>query len=371
MNRKPGLWIAVLLPLFIVAGCGDNKGETKTVIRPVRAIQLSDVSVLFNDVYPGRAKATQEVDLSFRVSGPLIELPVDIGDEVKAGQVLARIDPRDFEVALQNTKGQLSRARAAFTRAEKDYNRFLAIQKKNPGFISQSRIDMARAMRDEASANISSLAATVKNADDRLRDTYLKASFDGTVVAKYVENHEYVNARLPIIRVLDSSQIEMIVNVPESKISLSPYVKGISVRFDAFPRREIAAKIKEIGTEASKTTRTYPVTLIMDQPDDIEILPGMAGNAYPKVIKQSASGEDITLTIPATAVFSPADDGKSYVWRIDPENNTVSRRPVTLGNLTNTGIPVIDGIKAGDWIVTAGVSYLREGQQIKILDEEN
>ena len=370
MNLKPNLLLTAIIPLLFLNACQKEPAEKQEIIRSVRAIKLTDISILTDDVYPGRAKATQEVNLSFRISGPLTELPVDIGDKVKQGDILARIDPRDFEVALQNAKGQLSRTRAAVVRADKDYKRFLNIQSSDPGFISQSKMDMARAMRDEARANSRSLVATVNSAKNRLLDTYLKATFDGIVVAKYVENYEYVNARLPIIRVLDPSAIEMVVNVPETKISLVPYVKSIKVRFDAFPERDIIAKIKEVGSEASQTTRTYPVTLIMEQPDDINILPGMAGNAYPEVSEQLSTDTGISLIIPTTSVFSPTPDGKSYVWVVHPDNKTVSRRVVSLGELTNTGIPIIEGVKAGDWIVTAGVSYLHEGQQVKILQEE-
>ncbi len=368
MNKTFTVSIAFLI-FSLLSGCGNQQEQKKEVIRPVRAIKLSDASILIDDVYPGRAKAVQEVDFSFRVSGPMVELPVDIGDKVKTGDLLGRLDPRDFKVALDNVKGQLSRARAAYARANRDYNRFLEIQKENVGYISQSRVDMARAVRDEANANVRSLLATVKSADDRLRYTHLKATFSGTVVAKYVEKDEFVNARVPVIRVLDSSQIEMIANVPESKISLVQYVTAINVRFDAFPERDIVAKIKEVGTEASRTTRTYPVTLIMEQPTDFKILPGMAGKAYPQLSQAADSGSEITLTIPVTAVFSPTPDDKSYVWIVNEDSMTISRREVTLGYLGNQGILVKAGVKAGEWVVTAGVSFLHEGQKIKLLQE--
>jgi len=370
MNLKLNLLFAAIIPLLFLNACQKEQAEKQEIIQPVRAIKLINTGIVINDVYPGRAKATQEANLSFRVSGPLIALSVDIGDKVKKGDVLARIDPRDFEVALQKAKGQLSRSRVALIRADKEYKRFLDIQTSDPGFISQSKMDMAKAMRDEAKANSQSLMAAVKTAEDRLIDTHLKATFDGTVGAKYVENYEYVNARLPIIRILDSSAIKMVVNVPETKISLVHYVESIKVRFDAFPERDIIATIKEVGFEASQTTRTYPVTLIMDQPTDITILPGMAGNASPEISEQVAIETAVTLIIPATAVFSPTPDGKSYVWVVNPDNKTVSRRAVILGELTNTGIPVTNGVKSGEWIVTAGVSYLQEGQQVKILQEE-
>jgi RND family efflux transporter MFP subunit len=167
-------------------------------------------------------------------------------------------------------------------------------------------------------AEIDSLEASVQSARDELSYTYLRAPFDGTIVAKYVENFEDVQAKQAILRLLDTSRIEMVVDVPETKISNLPYVRNILVRFDAFPSIEIPAEIKEVGREASLTTRTYPITVIMDQPEGATILPGMAGRATAEVAKPEASG----LVVPVAAVFSVAGEDGSYVWVIDETSLT-------------------------------------------------
>jgi RND family efflux transporter MFP subunit len=143
-------------------------------------------------------------------------------------------------------------------------------------------------------------------------------------------------------------------------------VGDIQVRFDAFPDRQIPAEVWEIGTEASQTTRTYPVTLIMDQPEGIKILPGMAGQASGKR-KRAGDAGGRAIEIPVSAVFSPDDTDVSYVWVIDENTKAVSQREVKTGSLTDFGILVNDGLKPGEWIATAGVHYLREGQQVRLL----
>jgi len=197
----------------------------------------------------------------------------------------------------------------------------------------------------------------------------LKAPFDGIVTSTYVENHEDVKAKQPIVRLIDHSEIEMIVNIPENLISHADYLetagKVLKVRFDSFPDREIEAQIKEIGKEASKTTRTYPVTLVMDQPEDIKILPGMAGNAASTVPPAEMQGQS-QVVIPETAVFSP-DENNTYVWVIDDKAKTVNKREVKTGKLLDSGIEVLEGVQPGEWIATAGVHYLKEGQQVRIL----
>ncbi len=360
--------VFLFLALIVLPGCKD-KTPQKEMIRPVRAIQISDPAEFTKRWFPGQAKATQEVDLSFRVAGPLVTLPVNVGDTVRKGHELARIDPRDFQVELRNVQGQLEKTEAELKRAESDYERVIRIQKQDAGAVSQAMIDRKRQLVESNRAEIRSLQAAMDSARDKLDYTYLKAPFDGIVTATYVENYEDVKRKQPIIRLIDNSKIEMIVNIPESLISHADYLKTdgkvLRVRFDSFPGREVEAQIKEIGKEASKTTRTYPVTLIMDQPEDIKILPGMAGNASSTVPPAGTQGQS-QVVIPETAVFSP-DKNNTYVWVIDDKVKKVSKREVKTGKLLDSGIEVLEGIQPGEWIATAGVHYLKEGQQVRIL----
>ncbi len=360
--------ITLLLGIFPFLGCQEEIPK-KEMIRPVRAIQVSDPSEFAKRWFPGQAKAIQEVDLSFRVAGPLITLPVKVGDQVRKGRELARIDPRDFEVNLRDAKGQLAREKAVLERAESDYERVLRIRKKDTGAVSQAMVDRSRQVMDSAKAQLRSLKAAVDSAGDQLSYSHLKAPFDGIISATYVENFEDVKAKQPIVRLIDHSEIEMIVNIPENLISHADYLKTagkvLRVRFDPFPGREIEAQIKEIGKEASKTTRTYPVTLVMDQPADIKILPGMAGNAASTAPPPGIKGQS-QIVIPETAVFS-TNENKTYVWIINEKSKKVSKQEVKSGKLLGSGITIREGIEPGEWIATAGVHYLKEGQQVRIL----
>ena len=229
-------------------------------------------------------------------------------------------------------------------------------------------VDREREAVDRSRAEIESLTAAVEAAKDQLTYTYLNAPFDGTVVAIYVENFEYVKARQPIARIIDHSHIEMIVNVPESLIIYVDDVKKVRIRFDPFPDQEFSGQVKEIGREASQQTRTYPVTVIMDQPEDIKILPGMAGQASGEVQRSEESRQQ-RIEVPIGAVFTPDTEKQNYVWIIDDQTKAASRRAVTTGQLTETGIIIKDGLKPGEWIALAGVHSLREGQQVRILQQ--
>ncbi len=344
----------VLASIGAVAACEENEtATTPEVVRPVRAIKVADPTSLENRTFPGRARASVEVNLAFEVTGRLVEFPIDVGDKVAEGQVLARLDPRDFQNALQAAEAEGARAEAQRDRVA---------QAAATGAVSQQDLtDAEAALRvAEAEARIRAKA---------LEDSVIAAPYAGTIAAKYVDNFQNVSAKQAIARILDTTRIEMVVNIPESLISVVPYIDDAWVRFDAFPDRVVPARVSEIGTEASETTRTYPVTVIMDQPEDFTILPGMAGRAGGSGDLPGDRGL-AAVHVPVSAVFTDGKEGESFVWVIDEQAGTVHRREVRTGALTNVGIRVEDGLEPGEWIATAGVHYLREGQKVSILEPQ-
>ncbi len=369
--RIKNLFLLAAVPLLITA-CSEPP-EAPEPVRPIKAIEVGSLSNIQRRSFPGEAKAAMQADMSFRIGGDLISLPVNVGDKVKQGDLLARLDPQDHQNKFKAAQANLERARANLKRSESDYKRVLRIFKQDPGATSQADIDRKRQQRDQDKANIKSSSAELANMQNQLDYTYLKAPFSGKIVATYVENHESVRAKQNIVRLLDASSIEMVVHIPENLIKLVKYVEAVYVVFDAFPDTEIRATVKEVGTEASKTTRTYPVTLAMQPPEGVNILPGMAGKTVrsdfnlPESIKL-----DEGTVIPVSAVFNKGPD-KSYVWVINRESGSkelasVALREITIGKLTDRGIRVTQGLKDGEWIASAGVNYLTENQKVRIID---
>ena len=404
-------WIVLaILPAVLMMGC-QSESPPEIPVRPVPAMKVGDVSRLAESTFPGRAKATEEVNLAFRVGGPLIARPVNVGNSVEQGALIAKIDPRDFETTLANLTSKLAQAqsqlkamrvarpedinkleaalaaaKAEQVKAKADYTRVQQLYANDNA--SKAELDQARALRDisreavrgateslrvgrrgartediEAMvASIRAIEAQQKRARDALEDTELRAPFAGYIAQTFVENFQDVLPKQPIVRLLDTSRIEMEISVPESLISLAPYTTEILCRFDAFADRELPAQIKEIGKEASQTTRTYPVTLIMDQPEDIQILPGMAGVVKARA-ELPANFVGVGVEVPLSAVLVDKND-KRFVWIIDDSARTVSRREVMVGALSPRGIRITQGLQSGEWIATAGVHYLTEGQQV-------
>ena len=356
---------AVLLSSFLFSACGETPAPQPP--RPVKAMQVTGPSDLTEGSFPGRARAGQEVNLSFRVSGQLQEFPVSVGDKVNTGTSLAMLDPSDFQQLVNSTQSQMQAAQAGFRRAEADYERLLNVQREDPGATSQRAVDLALSVRDQARSAVSALEATVQIARDRLSYTELMAPFSGEVAETYVENFQTVVALQPILRLLDSTSIEMTVNVPENLIGYADYVTSVIVSFDALPNVDIPASIKEIGREATQATRTFPLTLVMEQPENGEILPGMAGEAVIQAQLPESAGKT-GITIPATAAFASSDIDVTNVWVIDTTTNTLSRREVQTGEVTTSGLLITGGLDADDWIVTAGTHSLSDGQEVRIVD---
>lgn len=365
IRRTLALPVVCLLTLFASA-CDEKVVEKKEIIRPVKALKVADASNFQKRWFSGRAKGTQEIDLSFRVSGPLIERKVDVGTAVSEGDVIARIDPATFKADLDRANANVARAEATLTNAIEQLKRNQTLLRQ--GHVAQARVDRFLAAEREARAAVTAEKAAYKRKKLDLNFTVLKAPFSGVVVKAYVENFQDVRAKQPIVRLVDNSKVEMVVYIPENLISQAHTVKAVAVKFDALPGVTVPAKIMEIGTEASETTRTYPVTVIMDQPPGARILPGMAGKATRADIGVEQT-EGAGIVVPETAVLTKDDPSKSFVWIIDEAAKTVSTRAVTTGAVVDQGLEIADGLKPGEWIVTAGVNYLKEGQKVRILEQ--
>ncbi len=365
-NTKQLLTIVTLLTAL--SACQPVEPVTEKTIRPIKSIKIGDAAILAGKDFPGVAKATQEVDLSFRVSGVLASMPIKIGQKVRLGDELAHLDHRDFEVEVANAKASLASAKAQLTNAKVENERVIKVQKTNPDVVSKSTIDLRLATYEQAQAVYASAQALLDAAKDKLSYSTLKAPFNGIIVRRYIENFQDVIPNTPVFRLVDISKIEMDVHIPENMISNLPYVRNIHVIFESFPEISIPAEIKEVSNEASLSTRTYQVRLIMNPPTGIKILPGMTGRAYGEIVKNEINEQQVV--VPVSAVFSSADSKSTFVWKYDSALKIVNKHKVEKGLLINQGLIINKGLNYGDVIATAGVHILSEGQSVTLLTNE-
>lgn len=356
----------LFLALLLLTSC--EKEEITEAIRPVKTMQVSETSALDNQIiFPGSLRAFKRADLSFRVDGIIIMREITVGYRARRGELLMRLDPREYEIALQKAKGKIESFDAQISFAVKDHERMQKIYERDPGAISVSLLDRKKETSNQLKAELTIAQGDFDQAVDNLSYTYLKAPFDGIVAAIYVENHEQVRAKQVVLRFLDIADREMEINVPEKYINT--LLEGrdrlnFEVRLDAFPDIVLHAVIEEIGTEASSTTQTYPVTLSLRRvPYELSLLAGMSGRAF--LVKPSENLSNI-FKIPKSAIFT--DNGLvNYVWIVDLDTQTVHKKAIKIDKSNKENIIIVqEGLAAGDRIVTAGTSFLIEGQRVKL-----
>jgi RND family efflux transporter MFP subunit len=356
----------VLVTSLLVASCSEKAAqETALPPRPVIAFRVADADITTGRAIPGQARAAHEAALSFRVGGRMLERRVKTGDQVKEGDVVATLDPAPYQAEVDSVSATLERARAAYRNAASQLDRDKQLFAKD--IIAKARMETSEANTQQALAEVQSLEATLERRKLDVGYTVLRAPFAGVVSGVFAEVFEEVKSQQSVMRIIDPDKIEMIINVPESLISLVPYAADIKVTFDAFPGVEIPAEISEIGKEPSETTRTYVVKLLVAPPAGVTIVPGMAGRA------RARPGPEIAerfkgAVVPLAAILSPDDASGSFVWIVNEAAKTVSRRKVEVGEPAIGGINIKTGLSAGELIVAAGVHSLQDGQAVRIQD---
>ena len=349
------------------------------IVRPVRTVRLQGGTDSFTRRYFGTVQGGRRADLSFRVSGTLRKIHVEKGAAVKRGALLATLDPRDFNTRIAQAQSALSQAQAQYENAQADFRRYENLYRQK--VIARAQYDTYKTQVDVAKSAVSSAQANLKSARDALKDTELRAPFDGIIADRKAENFQDVTAKQTIFSLQDLSALEIVFNIPDNDVLIAPVpeVRGlvdlrrhteaftINARFEAVPDKVFPLTVKEIATQAT-AANTYPVTAVMPAQPSIRILPGMAATVEVDFAEQTeAPNDDSKFYVPVTAIRNEA--GSNYVWRYAV--GRVSRVPVNVGQLRNDGTVEIDGatLGGGDVIVTAGVYFLHEGQRVRLSED--
>lgn len=355
------LVLAAACSLLNLVGCSEpaDTGSAVPVVRPAKIFLVADPAAAALRNFPAEVEANADSNLAFRVSGQIIEFPVKAGNEVKAGQLLARLDPKDFMLNLDDRQARYALAKSQFERAKTLRERKL---------IAQSSYDQAQA---ELSVALSSLNV----AKAELEYTYLRAPFDGSIAKVMVTQHENIQAKQTVLLLQSRDLVDISVQMPENIVSRIKKDTGYqpTVTFDSHPEQSFLVTVKEWDTQADPSTLTYKVVFSLDTPDSFNVLPGMTANISIDLSKVTDLSLD-SVVLPVGAVFSAEDTPLSskvrYVWKVDPQSLRVSRAEVRVGELRNGGIEVLSGLQPGEQVVSVGVHALSEGMQIRPWNRE-
>ncbi len=347
----------IVLLAATLAGCGDHKPPAPPV-RPVRAVTVEGGATGETLSLTGQVKAQVQESLAFRLDGRLIERQVNVGDRVKAGQVIGRLDPQIQQNGLHQAQANLLAARGQLLQARNDFARQRELLEK--GFASRSRFDQAQQAQQTAGAQVNAAQAQLRTAQEQLGYTDLLADAAGTVTAIGAEPGEVVAAGRMVAQVAQDGGRDAVFDVPAQVFGMTSRDVVVDIALTDDPKVTATGRVREVAPQADPVTRTFQVKVgLMDPPAAMRLGATVTGS--------------ITLSAPA-GVELPASaltraDGHPAVWVVDPGTHTVSLRTVDILRYDSATVVVSHGLKTGETVVTAGVQELRPGQKVRLLGD--
>ncbi|GMM84236.1 efflux RND transporter periplasmic adaptor subunit [Pseudoalteromonas sp. MTN2-4] len=345
--------IALLTVLTLGCSQENEKSEQIEVIRPVKLFEVKDPTAHNIRSFPAEVVANQGSYLAFRVSGELIEFPVRAGQTINKSDLLAKLDPEDFQLQYEQRKAQFELASAQLKRVDSLFKRSIA----------------TKAEFDQALANKQVSESAFKIAKTNLENSELRAPFSGTVAKVFVKNFENIVAKQNILRLESRDRMDVVIYVPERLVARVKkdldYLP--SVTFDGYPDKAYDLSIKEWDTQADPATLSYKVVFSLPIPKDFNLFEGMTGQVSIDLSKITEHHSN-AITVPASAVFSSDTEqleNNAYVWVYNPEIQSLSKRKVSVGNIYQDQIDVLEGLNVGEQVVSAGVYHLSEGLKVK------
>lgn len=344
MKRLP-LMVAVILIGSFITSCGEQTKDTdrvKTV--KIDTVRTECAQTILQ--YPGKIKAAEDVNLAFRVSGTIRKIHVKDGQPVKAGQLLAELDPTDYQIQLNATEAQ-------YKQIKSEAERVIALY--NDGGTTPVAYD-------KAVYGLEQISALYKHHQDELAYTKLYAPFSGFVQKHLFESHETVGAGMPVLQMVGKGSPEVEINIPAAEYINRERFGNYQCTFDIYPGKTYT--LKQIGiTHKANSNQLYTMRLQLET--EGLPMPSAGMNTMVSIrLNDEASNE---LIIPTNALLQ--ENGRSCIFVYHPETGIVQSKEVSILRLTSDGRSIItsSSLKPGDIIVTAGIHSIRDGEQVKPL----
>lgn len=343
MAFKSPCW--VLSFVIGLSACSDATPPATVIVPTVKLYTINGEEQANSRHFVGRIDAVSTVDLAFQVGGRVTELPVQQGQVVPAGELLAALDPADYQLAVDQAEVQLAQA-------SRDLERGKPLREQ--GILTPSAFDQLQ-------TNFEIARVALENARLNLDYTQLKAPFDALVTRRLVERFATVAAGTPLLRVQNISELRVHINVPEQIMrqvrDTSDYL--VSVRLSEAASERYPLAYREHATEVDPLTQTYQVSFAMPRLPEVNLLPGMTVNVVTERV-----ATDSAVLIPVSALDTATPE-QFYVWRYLPDSQTVQRIAVQVGTVREQQIEVLSGLNRGEQVVSAGIYQLQPGQQVQ------
>ena len=331
--------------ILLMCACGNSQTKQDRGKATVQADTVKSYQGELSIIYPGKIKAASEVTVSFRVAGPIRAVLPEVGAFVKKGELIAEIDPRDYEI-------QLSATEAEYNQVKEEAGRVIELYKR--GSVPANDYD-------KAVSGLKQITAKYNAHKNALADTRLTAPFDGYIQKKYYDSHETVAAGYPVVSMINSNYFDVDIDIPSSDFVRQGLFKSFSCTIDVFPGQVFPLELIEI-TRKANLNQLYRMRLRLKPVPGVDIAAGMSVN----VTIEYNPNEEVLTVIPLSAMFE--ENGASAVWVYNPKTQSVTKRVIQLSRLLKTGeLIVSEGLAAGEIVVSAGVHSLKEGMSVELL----
>ena len=346
---KKNFYIVALLTMAMgIVSCGQKKAEEDN--RPlVEVVEVKDINSGGLTTFTGKTKATEEVNLSFRVSGQIQRILVNEGDRVSKGQVVAEMDSRDYQVQLTATQAEYEQVKA-------DAERVMALYAEGNTTASNN---------DKARYGLEQMSQKLANHRNQLNDTKLRSTINGYVQSKLHEAGETVGAGMPVLSVFGSGSPEVEINISASDYADLDRFTNIYCKFDITGEEKFPLNVAYTSKEAN-SSQLYTVRLkFSNGTGDMKITPGMTTMVYAETDGERTSG---VTDIRSSAVLKTESGTVAFVY--DDKTGTVQMKSVNVAEINRNGTMRIDkGLKAGEKVVISGVNYISDGQKVRLLEK--
>ena len=352
--------VLALASLTVLVSCRNADEAPPPEARPVRVTTIETRVAGDTIVLTGTVQAQTEINESFRIGGRLIERAVEVGDTVRPGQLLARLDPQNEESALQSSRAQLDAARARLVEARSNYNRMKELIVDSA--VSQAQYEQAEALLRTAESSVESAQGQLNLAQNRLSYTRLVSDVAGVVTARGPQPGEVVSAGRMIVQVAREGARDAVFDVPAQIKDSARGNADITVALVSDPKVTAKARVREVSPRADPVTGTFAVRLrIIDPPPTMRLGSTVTGRMQLDAVPGAQ--------IPASALVR--SDGKTAVWVVDPKQGTVALRNIAVRASDANVVQVESGLNPGDVVVTAGVQALRPGQKVRLIETKS
>jgi RND family efflux transporter MFP subunit len=359
LRRSPPLSaraIAALAVVLAVAACGKEEKAAAPQIRPVRTVTVEPRQGGETLSLTGEIQPRYQADIGFRVSGKILQRPVDVGTSVAKGDLLARLDPQQYRQDLAVAKADVAAADAEVARSQAQEFRQRELLKN--GHTTQVKYDQAVKAFKTAQAQADATRARQVQATENLGYTELRADNDGVVTAVGADAGQVVSAGQMVVRLAQPGEREAVFNVAEAAFHNPTKNPNVAVRLVSDPEVKTEGKVRYVSPQADPTTRTYTVRVSLpDAPPQMRLGANVIGTVM--------TNEGQVVSLPSSALFDK--DGKPAVWLVGADR-TVSLKPITVARYTDDSFVVGSGLARGDIVVTAGVQKLIPGEKVRLLE---